>query len=258
MRDGPLVREGGEMSLQSWGRQALDDLLDLLLPPCCPLCTVQLPTDNNDVFCPACLMQLTPLPAAACRRCAHPYASDESDDHLCGRCLAETKPGFNRVIPAGLLDGSLQEAVHQFKYRDRIDLDRPLGDLLTRQLRAAMIDCDLIVPVPLHYLRLRQRTYNQSLLLARQLARSQQRPVDYRLLQRTRATVPQQGLDAAARQRNLRGAFVATRALAGEHVLLIDDVLTTGATARECGRVLQAAGAAAVTVAVVARARPPR
>jgi len=104
-------------------------------------------------------------------------------------------------------------------------------------------------------LRLRERTYNQSLLLARVLGRHWQLPVASRLLLRSRPTLPQQGLPAEERRRNLRGAFALRRELEGERVLLLDDVLTTGATARECARVLLAGGAGEVAVAVLGRAR---
>jgi ComF family protein len=114
---------------------------------------------------------------------------------------------------------------------------------------------DLIVPVPLHPTRLRLRTYNQSLLLAVVLGRQLRTPVARRLLTRTRATPPQQGLPAEIRRRNLRGAFALRQKLIGDRVLLVDDVLTTGATVRECGRILREGGAAEVAVAVIGRAR---
>jgi ComF family protein len=150
----------------------------------------------------------------------------------------------------------LREAITAFKYSGRIDLDRPLGRLLAQRLRTAADprEFDLILPVPLHPQRLRERGYNQSLLLARVLSRQLQRPLAPRLLRRLRATPPQQGLNAALRQANLRQAFALSQPLRGEHLLLIDDVVTTTATARECSRVLLEGGAGAVTLAVLARA----
>jgi ComF family protein len=111
-----------------------------------------------------------------------------------------------------------------------------------------------VIPVPLHRARLRSRGYNQALQLARQIGRQLDVPVAADLLRRTRATAPQQGLTAAARHGNLRGAFAVHRPLGGQRVLLVDDVMTTGTTARECAAALRAAGAASVDVAVLGRA----
>jgi ComF family protein len=160
------------------------------------------------------------------------------------------------VVAAGVYAGTLREAVHRFKFGGALALDRPLGGLLAARLAAEMPlwRPELVVPVPLHRRRLGERTYNQSLLLARELARQWRVAVPARLLLRTRPTPPQQGLTAAQRRRNLKGAFALRRPLGGERVLLVDDVLTTGATARECARMLLAGGAGEVAVAVLARA----
>jgi ComF family protein len=149
----------------------------------------------------------------------------------------------------------LQEAVQRSKYHGQLPLERPLGILLaTTVLAGGGRRPDLLVPVPLHRHRLRERGYNQSLQLARQLGRQLKVPVEPRLLRRIRMTTSQQGLDAVARNSNLRGAFAVTAQLAGRHLLLVDDVMTTGSTARECAGVLRQAGAASVEVAVVGRA----
>lgn len=243
------------MSIPSWLRQSARSLFDLLLPPTCPLCLAPIPPGPFDNFCAGCQQQILPLPPAACRRCAHPYPADIADDHLCASCLAEDQPLFERVIVGGLFEGALQEAIHRFKYRGQIGLDLPLAELLLTQLRRQPETFDLVLPVPLHLKRLRQRTYNQSLLLAKQIARHYQAPCLPQLLQRQIDTISQQGLSAAQRRRNLRRAFVASAAVAGRNILLIDDVMTTGATARECSRALRKAGATAITVAVLARAR---
>jgi ComF family protein len=151
----------------------------------------------------------------------------------------------------------LRQAVHHFKYRGAVDLDRPLGKLLAAATKEpeSTPRPDLLVPVPLHKSRMRERTYNQSLLLAKALGKEWRLPVSARLLVRTRATLPQQGLSAQLRRDNMKGAFALSSPLAGERILLIDDVLTTGATANECSRVLLEGGAAEVAVAVLGRAR---
>jgi len=243
------------MSIPAWLRQSARSLFDLLLPPTCPLCLASIPPGPYDTFCDTCQQQIIPLPAAACRRCAHPYSTDVADDHLCASCLAEHEPLFDRVIVGGLFEGSLQEAIHRFKYRGQINLDLPLAGLLLAELHRKPATFDLVLPVPLHGKRLRQRTYNQSLLVARQIAEHCRLPCPPLLLQRQIDTVPQQGLSAEQRRHNLRRAFTASAEVSDKNILLVDDVMTTGTTARECSRALRRSGAATITVAVLARAR---
>ena len=242
------------MNLRGSLRRPLHELINFLLPALCPLCFKALQPDEGIGFCLDCLQQVPPLPPSTCRRCALPYPADISDDHLCGICLPEQQPLFERVVAAGIYDDVLKEAIHRFKYRDKINLDRPLAELIANKL-TNMEAVDLVLPVPLHTKRHRQRTYNQSALLARLLAKKIKQPLNLRLLIRHRDTPPQQGQNATERKKNLKNAFSLTHPLKGEHVLLVDDVLTTGATVRECCRVLKKNGAGKVTVAVLARAR---
>jgi len=242
------------MPVWPWLRAELSGLFDLLLPPACPLCGAALAARSPLFFCPACSDGIHSLVGPCCPHCALPYAAAQGPDHLCEACLRE-EPPFSRVLAAGTYEATLRLAVQRFKYEGAVGLDRPLAGLLAAVLEAdGGFRPDLLVPVPLHRSRLRERTYNQSLLLARALGRRWRLPAEPRLLLRLRPTVAQQGLKAAARRRNLHGAFAASRSLNGERVLLIDDVLTTGATARECSRVLREAGAGEVMVAVLARA----
>jgi ComF family protein len=225
-----------------------------MLPPICHLCSKPLSNEDETDFCLTCQQNIPPIPAAACRRCALPYPTDISDDHLCGDCLNEKKPLFERVISAGIYDGTLKEAIHRFKYRDKINLDRPLAELLIAELTGLKLP-DLIMPVPLHKNRLRQRTYNQSALLARLLAKKLGRPLRLHQLIRNHDTPPQQGQSATDRKKNLKNAFALSAPLQGENILLVDDVLTTGATVRECCRALHKNGSGSITVAVLARAK---
>ena len=243
------------MSLLSAIKIELTGLFDLLFPPVCPLCRQELAERSPRALCPTCLGQLHPLPSPRCPRCALPFATEGGVDHLCETCLRQP-PAFTRVVALGVYEGLLRESVHRFKFQNRINLDRPLARLLAENLEQANPPCrpDLILPVPLHSQRLRQRGYNQSLLLAEQLEKCWRIPVLPRLLVRTRPTPPQQGLSVAVRQQNLRGAFTLATPLQGETVLLIDDVMTTGATVRECAQVLQSGGAGEVVVAVIGRA----
>lgn len=232
--------------------QQLLRLVELVLPAACPLCLDTLPDGWHEPFCGACLNGFLPLPAGRCPLCALPYKNPTGSAHLCGRCIRTTPP-FSTAYCVGLYEQRLRLAVQQFKFHNRISLDRPLAKLLLRQLPKAS-RYDLIVPVPLHQRRLQERTYNQSLLLARELGRGLRIPVAAGLLLRNQDTEPQRQLSAKAREKNMRGVFQLQGQLSGEKILLVDDVMTTGATLSACGRELLRGGGKEVQVAVVGRA----
>lgn len=233
-------------------RRELQGFFDLLFPQACPLCHKTLHLQADPPFCTTCNSGINSLPSGCCSRCALPFPSGNSSSHLCESC-SRTLPPFRSVHSAGVYDAGLRKAVHRFKYEGGHYLDRSLGILLGSALDG--ISCpDLIVPVPLHIRRLRKRTYNQSLLLARELGRQLSKSVVATLLERVRETPQQQGLSARERIKNLQGAFACRQPLTGEQILLVDDVMTTGATATACSQVLLAAGASEVRVAVVGRA----
>ncbi len=234
----------------------LHGFLDWLLPPACPLCGNLLRERPIPPACPACRAAIPPIPSPRCPFCEEPFLTEAGSDHLCEACLRYPPP-FAWCCSLGGYEDLLRSAVQRFKYQGAVGLDHCLGGLLSERLRCRITEFapDLLVPVPLHRHRLRQRTYNQSLLLARVLGRQWRRPVAARMLERIRATPSQQGLSAEERRRNLQGAFAVRQPLHGIRVLLIDDVLTTGATARECTATLLQAGAETVAVAVLARAR---
>jgi len=243
------------MSLWAAFRAEVNGLLDFFLPPACPLCGDELAVDaRHDQLCHRCFGEITPIHSPRCPRCSLPYPTENGTDHLCETCL-RLDPVFAWVTAVGLYGGALREAVHRFKYQEAIFLDRPLGLLLAAAVAAEHPDFhpDLLLPVPLHGKRLRQRTYNQALLLAQRLGRQWRVPAPPRLLIRSRPTAPQQGLSLEARRRNLRGAFSLTSEVRGKKILLIDDVLTTGTTAYECCRVLRDGGAGEIGVAVLGR-----
>nr|NIQ98504.1 ComF family protein [Desulfuromonadales bacterium]NIR34395.1 ComF family protein [Desulfuromonadales bacterium]NIS44365.1 ComF family protein [Desulfuromonadales bacterium] len=175
-------------------------------------------------------------------------------DHLCEHCLRQSPP-YAQVLAAAHYEGPLREAIHRFKYRGEVGLERPLGLLLGERFEERLrgFAPDLVVPVPLHVERLRQRSYNQALLLARRLGRMLDLTVAEQALQRTRATDSQQRLSGRGRRANLRGAFAGSGKLADRRVLLVDDVMTTGATVEECSRELRRCGARDVLVVVLGR-----
>ena len=218
----------------------------LLLPPRCLLCGA---AAGDDGLCGDCRSEL-PRNAPCCARCAEPLAQPAP---LCGRCLRRAPPWdaawapFRYAWPLDTLDA-------RFKF----GADLAAGRALAAQWRAQPPPGPLpaaLIPVPLHVSRLRRRGYNQALELARPLGRTLDVPVLPAALLRTRATAAQTELDRTARRRNVRGAFAVARAaplLA--HVVVLDDVMTTGATVAECVRVLKRAGVARVDVWALARA----
>jgi ComF family protein len=179
---------------------------------------------------------------------------------LCGACRRRP-PGFDYARAAARYDGVVREALHAFKFRGRWALAAPLGDLLVEAVAGRLPEGvpDLLLPVPLHPRRERERGFNQASLLARRVGRSLGCPVREAVLTRVVVTRFQTELDAAARRANVRNAFEVRRpdVVAGRHVVLVDDVLTTGATLSECAGRLRAAGASRVGALTVARVTRP-
>jgi ComF family protein len=197
---------------------------------------------------------MLPLSPAHCKRCAQPFPNAASN-HLCEACL-KRPPRFSKVHAASLYQGSTRDAIQRLKYRDQITLAQPLGRHLGHLIVTAKngFSPDRIVPVPLHPARLRTRGFNQALEVARPIAQQLAVPLDTTLLERIRKTPQQQGLSATERRSNLRNAFALTARAEKLRILLIDDVMTTGETVRECSRTLLAGNVEEVQVAVVGRA----
>jgi ComF family protein len=227
--------------------------LDLVFPPLCPVCDGILGASRRDPLCGACWEGFERISPPWCRCCGAPLGIEG----LCGACRRR-RPRFAYARAAVLYGDLVREAIHAFKFGGRRGLATPLGDLLAGLGLSALPGAapDALVPVPLHPRRARERGYDQALLLARRLERAWGVPVVADALLRAVPTQPQTDLGAAARRRNVRDAFAVRRAelIAGRHVVLVDDVFTTGATAGECARTLYRAGAAAVGVLTVARA----
>jgi len=236
--------------------------LDLLFPPVCLSCG-ECGAAARPALCDSCWDSIVRLGPPWCAICGRPFKvfpSPEGDAcpgraELCGRC-SRRRPAFAYSRSAALYQGAVREALHAFKFSGKTALAGPLTDLLLEVCGPAIAPApDLVVPVPLHRRREQERGYNQSALLARRVARRLGAAHAPRALWRVRPTSPQAELTGAERRTNVRGAFAVRSpgALAGRHVLLIDDVLTTGTTVAECARVLAAAGAGAVGVLTVAR-----
>ena len=225
-------------------------LLDLLYPPCCAACGERMAASAP--LCDGCAPALIPVPDPQCGRCGVPV--ERAGD--CARCRL-CPPPFVRAHAAFAFAGAIREAVTRFKYLDSPHLGAPLAALSFPALARALGDCDAVVPAPLHRDRLRKRGYDQAVLLAEAWAGLAQKPC-WEPLERVRATERQVGAGAADRLENLAGAFAVHarrgRKVAGARLLLVDDVITTGATLRAAAQALASAGAARVEVAAVARA----
>jgi ComF family protein len=230
-------------------------LADVIFPPLCLGCALPLSPEADGELCARCARETDFLSGAKCVRCGRVFQADEAEDHFCGNCL-DRPPDFDLARAAAGHSGPLAQAVRGFKYNRRLSLGPGLSRLLTGVLRELDRPGDLVVPVPLHRRRLRERGFNQAWLLARRAARDLGLPARGDWLRRIRFTPPQVGLSDSERRANMRGAFSAgPRAdFTGRRVILVDDVLTTGATVDACARVLKAAGAETVTVVTVTRA----
>lgn len=237
--------------------QFLAAFTDILFPPLCHACKAFIPDAGEIHLCESCQAASPPVVSPHCTICGLPFLTEGGSDHLCGGCIADPPP-FAAARAAVLFDGPVRELIHAFKYGKKVQHCRPLGLLTARQLGgfASTVPADLIIPVPLHVKRLRERGFNQALLLSESLSKKWHIPLSRNNLRRIRWTEPQIHLSAAERTENVRGAF-AVQAGAGvqnRRVILVDDVYTTGSTVTECARTLVQSGARTVYVMTVARA----
>ena len=236
-------------------RAAGGGALDLVLPPACLACDA--PVGQAGGLCPDCWGRIAFIGRPCCARCGLPFAIEAAEGALCGAC-SRAPPVYARARAAFRYEGAGRELILSFKMADRSWLAPRLAGWLRRAAAPLLVDADLVVPVPLHRWRLLARRFNQAAVLAGLLARGTEAALVPDLLVRTRRTPPQTRLSGAERRRNVRGAFRVRRGreplVQGRSVLLVDDVLTTGATANACARALRRAGAAQVDVATLARA----
>jgi ComF family protein len=250
---------------------ALGSLFAAVFPSDCRFCHAPLANLSRLPACDQCLAKITPFDVPCCHLCGDPLAPDSEflTVEVCANCYIE-RPLFTRAVSHGAYADELRELIHLLKYHQVRPAASVLGRMLAQAAEALLAGFEsqpiLVVPVPLHASKFRERGFNQSELIARSAIRELGRLAGggsatklellTTVLLRRRATESQVGMTRDERRENIRGAFAVAgkEQVAGREVLLVDDVMTTGATVSECSRVLLGAGVKAVFVATVARA----
>jgi ComF family protein len=238
-------------------RAVLRAMLDLALPPLCPACRE--PVEGRGL-CPGCWSKLSFITRPYCERLGIPFVYDPGPGILSMEAIADP-PAYHRARAAVRFDEISRALVHAFKYGDRLDLAPMLGRWTSHAGRELLAEADALVPVPLHWRRSWARRFNQSALLAAAISTESGIPVAAGALKRIKATVQQVGLSRSERAANVQGAFRVPEAgkpvVAGRRLVLVDDVLTSGATVDGCARALLRAGAKNVDVLIFARVADP-
>lgn len=233
-------------------------LVQTVLPPTCLVC--RKPAGGTGGLCPKCWQGAGFIERPYCERLGTPFPYDSGGSLISPGAFADL-PVFDRARAAMRFSDVARDLVHLLKYGDRLDLVKPFATWMTRAGDELLREADAIVPVPLHWTRLFQRRFNQSAELARAISKRSKAAVIDDVLVRVRATPPQVGLARDERQKNVHGAFAIEKAargqVKGKRIVLIDDVLTTGATANACARVLRRAGVSKVDVLTLARVVDP-
>lgn len=241
-------------SAASWVRQFGFRVLDFFLPRLCLFCGGVVAEEAPAAVCPDCEGVIEWVESPVCPCCGLIFPTREGEDRLCGPCQTDP-PRFTRARAAAVYEGPVAKAVTRFKFARQMAYLPVMQHWLQIPRCAELVaDADLLIPVPLHHRRLQHRGFNQALLLARAFPEA---VVGRETLLRVRHTVPQVGLNPKERRENVHQAFAVPRPeeVKGKNVLLVDDLYTTGATVKECARVLRRAGASRVEVLTVARVK---
>ena len=237
-------------------RTALDAALNFIYPPICQLCGKERAGAREGYVGGKCWTGVRFVTEPFCERCGLPYDGDISHPFRCENC-ADLEFGFRFARSAVTANAMMLDIIHRYKYHHALWFEPFLADLLARQAKSLLADepWDLIVPVPLHPVKMRERQFNQAERLAHGLGRSLNLPVNARVVRRVQFTETQTRLSRPQRAANVIDAFAPRKGkeLHGERVILVDDVMTTGATTSACARALRKAGAREVCVWTVAR-----
>lgn len=230
-------------------------LLNIVLPPICGICKEFVNEENT--LCPTCFKQMNFITKPYCKICGRPFEFAVSDDCVCSQCLME-QPLFSKARSVLVYNDASKKLILPFKNGDRLDLAPLLAKMMQRSATDMINETDIIIPVPLHRWRLFKRKYNQSAILAQKLAKIFCKEYSPDALKRIRASPSQGHLTAKERRKNVVNAFHVKRPekVYQKSVLLIDDVLTTGATANECAKVLLKSGASQVFLLTIASTMP--
>lgn len=237
-------------------RDFLSALKDLFFPPVCLICRTRLACRQDVMFCHSCMDAISLAKEPFCTCCGRVFRNGAGGSHLCSDCLAGSYH-FSKARSVFRYDDSTARLLHSFKYGGRTTALATFGALKKSLAHLEELnDQDFIVPVPLHRNRLKERGFNQALLLAKVFFPDQKERIHPALMERCRWTVPQTGLKGKERRKNLKNAFkVKDRIrLEGKKILIVDDVFTTGTTVNECARTLKQAGAGDVQALTLARA----
>lgn len=228
---------------------------DLCFPPTCLSCATPLPPHQDIFFCEACAEQIDLIRSPLCSQCGKAFPASARNNHLCSTCFKK-KWHFTTARAVVHYKKPVSQAILSFKYGGNTSGLASFGKLKDKHLQLDDIfSPDIIVPVPLHIKRLRERGFNQALLLARAFFPQQEDRIEATLLERTKKTEPQTNMSGAERRKNLKNAFRVKNndVVSGKKLLLVDDVFTTGTTVNECARTLSRAGAKEVQVLTLAR-----
>jgi len=230
--------------------ELMDKLLSSLFPARCVFC--QQTVRYDFMVCTDCYQSL-PHNKSCCQRCALPLAEEMSTAVLCGRCIRKP-PAFDYAYSPFRYEDDIIGLVHQLKFGEKISYARSIGEMLLQHYSTSGEKPDCLLPVALHKSRLRQRGFNQSIEISRVLAKRRGIPIEHTAIVRKRSTLAQTGLNAKQRVKNIRGAFRVADELNYKHVLIIDDVMTTGATVNELAKLLKKNNVERVGVLSIARA----
>lgn len=235
--------------LEKW----LQGSTDLLFPPSCAVCGIS-PLPAGHAICHCCLQDVSFIQSPLCPSCGREMGDSAGSDHLCGPCLRKA-PLYSSAQGLVHYQEPVSRLLHRLKYQGDTSVLSALREIIGGRDLLTLREQDRIIPVPLHVSRLRQRGFNQSLLLAKLFFPNQRDLIQIDTLVRIRHTIPQTGLDGVARRKNLHQAFLVCfpERVRGRKIVLVDDVYTTGTTVAECSRMLLRAGAEEVRVVTMAR-----
>jgi ComF family protein len=246
---GGVSRLGAEGAL----RRVAGDIADLVMPPLCLSCHA--PLTSHHALCASCWANIDFIRAPLCNRLGLPMPFDTGGTMVSAAATADP-PEYDRARAVARFDRVMRDLVHDLKFRDRHDARRLFGRWLVEAGAELLAGADAIVPVPLTRWRLLGRRFNQAAILAEEISRLTDTPAEPQALVRTRRTQPQVGLTRVQRRKNVAGAFAVASShaakISGARIVLVDDVITTGATARACARALKRAGAAGIDVLALA------